>query len=434
MSQGYYMYILLAFPLKMTVILSLLLYPMKKRRTVVPFWARTVICIVVLFAAALFAQPTEMMLAKFRYPLLYMLCLACVFFCFDMNFRNCLLCVTSAYAIEHIMFCVSEVYKQIRLGSGELGKMDLVVIEVISFGTLLVIFFVFIRKFNEQQNFGVGGSKLALLTCSILIITVGISTIEGMIPYTVESRFNWIRILFCCLRMMCLVLTLTIQTGLFARSKLEQESHVLNILLESEKKRYSDIRDVIEQVNVKYHDLKHILPYLKKGQAENQTMEDYIGSIEASLQGFDLIVETGNEALDNVISKTVLSCQRNNIRFTYMVDGQRMNFMSTVDIYALIGNLLENAFEEVVQLDEEHRIIDLKIYADGTLLKVCSQNCIRGSVRFTDGMPVTTKEDESLHGFGTKSIAHIVKKYSGMLDFGIQDSMFSVNILFCNQE
>ena len=45
------------------------------------------------------------------------------------------------------------------------------------------------------------------------------------------------------------------------------------------------------------------------------------------------------------------------------------------------------------------------------------------------GMPVTTNPDRNHHGFGTKSIAMIVEKYNGTVEFRAENQVFYVNIL-----
>ena len=49
-----------------------------------------------------------------------------------------------------------------------------------------------------------------------------------------------------------------------------------------------------------------------------------------------------------------------------------------------------------------------------------------------NGLPVTTKDDHSLHGYGLKSVRKIVDKYRGTLSVFSSDGMFFVNILLEN--
>lgn len=93
------------------------------------------------------------------------------------------------------------------------------------------------------------------------------------------------------------------------------------------------------------------------------------------------------------------------------------------------GNLLENAFNAVKELDENLRTIDLSIHRHGELLSINIQNCYEGTVTMENGRPVSPG-DPRYHGFGTKSIAAITSKYGGTISFRPNAGTFAVNMLF----
>ena len=57
------------------------------------------------------------------------------------------------------------------------------------------------------------------------------------------------------------------------------------------------------------------------------------------------------------------------------------------------------------------------------------ENYFEGEIRLTDGLPATTKADDTSHGFGLRSVRRIVNKYGGTLLIKSEDGMFQVNIL-----
>ena len=64
-----------------------------------------------------------------------------------------------------------------------------------------------------------------------------------------------------------------------------------------------------------------------------------------------------------------LFCEKYDIKFTYLVDGKRFDFMDDADIYAMLGNMLENAIESVQkEPDPEKRIITFHARATGDIL------------------------------------------------------------------
>ena len=112
-----------------------------------------------------------------------------------------------------------------------------------------------------------------------------------------------------------------------------------------------------------------------------------------------------------------------------MADGAKLNFMSDPDIYSLFGNMLDNAIQTVIQLEQDKRVIGVTIRAEGELLSINSHNYYSGNVHMEHGLPVTSKEDKKYHGFGVKSMVMIVEKYGGSISFDARDQIFNLNIL-----
>lgn len=57
------------------------------------------------------------------------------------------------------------------------------------------------------------------------------------------------------------------------------------------------------------------------------------------------------------------------------------------------------------------------------------ENYCQEPVTFKNGIPVTTKKDKHLHGFGMKSIISTVKKYGGSVTAEIEENWFELRIL-----
>lgn len=56
-------------------------------------------------------------------------------------------------------------------------------------------------------------------------------------------------------------------------------------------------------------------------------------------------------------------------------------------------------------------------------------NTFVGEVSLVDGLPMTTKQNRHIHGYGVKSIQLIVEHYGGEMSVSIQGDVFSLGIL-----
>ena len=96
---------------------------------------------------------------------------------------------------------------------------------------------------------------------------------------------------------------------------------------------------------------------------------------------------------------------------------------SDTELCSLLSNALENAIKACEQIpDSNNRRINLSMYSKHNKLCIYICNSYQNAPVFAqDGLPVSTEQG---HGFGTKSIAHIVEKHRGMFQFTVKDCRF----------
>ena len=113
------------------------------------------------------------------------------------------------------------------------------------------------------------------------------------------------------------------------------------------------------------------------------------------------------------------------------MDGDAFKDMASSDVYFLLTNIIDNAIEATEAIEEkEHRVISLTASKKKGVLMIEETNYYRGELSFNnDGSIKTTKqENKKYHGYGTKSIAYVVKKYDGKMHYETEDSIFKLTI------
>lgn len=188
-------------------------------------------------------------------------------------------------------------------------------------------------------------------------------------------------------------------------------------------------RESMDIINRKCHDIKHQLRALMEME-DGVERRKYLEEIRGAMSIYDAVYQTGNAALDTVLREKALLCQEYEIKFSCMADGKALEFMDTLDVYALFGNALDNAVESVMrEEDKEKRLINMRITKQMQILYIHLDNYCREPVRFEDGLPVTSKKDRENHGFGLRSIRHIAKKYDGEVVLKNQEERFILDLL-----
>lgn len=207
------------------------------------------------------------------------------------------------------------------------------------------------------------------------------------------------------------------------------EKDALRNIMEMQYKNYQLSRESIDVVNQKYHDLKHQINLLRS-QADTGKSREYLDQMEHEIKVYETQNKTGNQILDAVLTNKSMVCQKRGIELKVIMEGQSLSFMEDMDISALFGNMLDNAIESVSrQKEKEKRLIWLYVSREKQFVRIRTENYCDEKIQFRNGMPVTTKKDKRLHGYGMKSICATVEKYGGSTVACQKDNWFELKIL-----
>lgn len=268
------------------------------------------------------------------------------------------------------------------------------------------------------------GGKQGKTTLKIFLgcISALLLTIFGVLSFLNTAEGNGTLILHLLLSFLALLL-LMIYWGDYRL--LDNYQSVVK-MLEMEKKQYETFSNYIDDINIRFHDMKHQLHRLQ----DNVEGNEYLSELEDMVERYDAKISTGNKALDVILTEKSMFCSENNIRITFQADGEILHFMSPSDIYSLFGNLLDNSIEAVSSInDTNKKFISLLLLKESGVAHIRIDNKYEGKRRKVRQRYVTTKEDETNHGLGLKSIQFIVQKYSGIVSIDDENDTFTVNIL-----
>jgi hypothetical protein len=238
-----------------------------------------------------------------------------------------------------------------------------------------------------------------------------------------------IQISYHCYGIICSLLALWVLFSVNRENSLILEKELMEQMFQSHEQQQKYMKETIDLINLKCHDMKHQLVRIRT-EKEGEGKDSALREMEDTILIYDHMANTGCEALDTVLTEKSLYCGNHQIDLQYMVDGKKLLFMKSADIYSLFGNALENAIEASVQEeDPQKRSISLQVQQKKAYLCIHMENNYTGTLHFADGMPVSSKEDKRYHGFGMKSMKYIVEKYSGHMSTEERDHCFCLNIL-----
>ncbi len=377
----------------------------------------------------------------FMFFMMFFVSLCGLKICFRESWWNIVFCGLAAYTIQHIAFVMYDSLSGIArdlLGSGIQSNVYLeeqpqstaaetassaVIYFACYFITYIIAHFAYTDKIRPGESSRLGRTRFVVLA-GIIIITDNIFSAVTMYNANIDVVSLWIEkgynILTC-------LLALQLQFSQLSEKEIISRLSTVQHILREEQKQYEIVKQNMDTINIKSHDMKHQLRAIRQGGAVISNEE--LAVMEQALSIYDSIVKTGNETLDLILTEKNLRYSAKDIQITCIADGAQLDFMTPADMYSLFGNALDNAVEAVSELNKSKRNISLTIKRTGNMLSIHVENYFKGERKLINGLPKTMKKDKDYHGYGMLSIKTIVEKYGGTLAIEISGNIFNLNIM-----
>lgn len=365
---------------------------------------------------------------------LFALSMAGIWFCYDLLLVELLFVGTGGYAAEHIAYMAGRILQYV---TGMYPEKIGVIWENFIFRFLIYvlvsgfIYLLVVRKNREKGEIREKDARLVWLAMLILFSSI-ILSVPSSQASLVPVRTALSEIICPLYGILCCFLVVMLEYYVFRENRLSREKETMEQLLQIANAQQKSSKEAIDIINMKCHDLKHQMKNLLEVEDAGERSE-YIKEMRRAVSIYDATYHTGCEALDYVLREKTLLSDEYQVAFSCMVDGAAIAFMHSADIYALMGNALDNALEAVAREPVQERIISLRIHRRGQMVCIHLENTCSHVPEFSDGLPVTGKEDKNYHGFGVRSIRYIAQKYHGEVLMRAQGGRFYLDVLLQEQ-
>lgn len=340
-----------------------------------------------------------------------------------------LFCATAGYTLQNLASGL-EVLCAILASHRSSGELPEPWANILGLGIPLVVYAIgylsFVRQIDRNGLSGVSDkSMLAMFLVVVLVIInfdILIKSLSwGSVKYT---SLILLRIVHSAL---CAFVLFAEYEILYARRMSDEKAETERLLAERQR-QYRLSKENIDAINIKCHDIRHQIRHFADGSdvVDREALKD----IAREVNVYDSVVETGNEALDTILTEKNLACSQENITLSYIADSASLGFMAPSDIYSFFGNALDNAIEATRTIeDPERRNISLNVARRGAMVAVSVENFYATEPQFDGDLPRSTKGDDANHGFGVRSMRSTVERYGGTLHVGTNDGVFYLNAL-----
>ncbi len=156
--------------------------------------------------------------------------------------------------------------------------------------------------------------------------------------------------------------------------------------------------------------------------AKHKELVEYTKELTNDIRIMNDIINIGNPAIAALIRSKISQAEMNAIQFTSTFQNVKMAEMGakTLDMNRILGNLIDNAFDEVMKYEEDERIVELMCSEDesGLMIKV-SNRCEHAEQLLN--LPLfkaghSTKKQQH-QGLGLSIVKEIAEKYRGEVKY-----------------
>ncbi len=349
--------------------------------------------------------------------------------CFVLTVSDALYIGTLSYSVQHIVYVLVHECLAMEFWPSLTGHLALYTLMALcGCGVVYtVIHRIFTRQLRLCDGLIFSDSPPVIAIHGMALAVLTLCTMSCQMIF--ESN-NAYRDLGAFVGIMVSVIIISLQYTALTGVRLGRERSVIEQTLRSSASQYSLSKELIDHLNRTCHDLKHNLKVLKT--IDEGQRQSYIEETERSIKLYHELVHTEDEVLNTILAEKSLYCDSHQIKLTCAIDAVSpiIDHISVPDLYALLGNAIDNAIECVDQFEDvEKRVVSLTIRKQNAFLCIQTNNYCEDLPVQEDGLPVTTKTDKASHGFGLKSIRYLAQKYGGSMFVTVKDHVFILQVM-----
>ena len=211
----------------------------------------------------------------------------------------------------------------------------------------------------------------------------------------------------------------------------QEQQKTLNEQLRSQRANIDALSSAYATQRKMTHDFRHHIAALSgmlQG-GETQQAQDYLAALQEQQTERALMVNTHNSVIDAVLNQKGYAAQKQHIDIQFEVNDLSPLQIELIDCTVVLGNLLDNAIEACLKLEEAKRRIEVSVlrdeaYADGDAKLYVSIINTSLPVHIEKDCIATTKLEPHLHGFGLPCAKELLRRNNAFYTMDYHDGAF----------
>lgn len=195
-------------------------------------------------------------------------------------------------------------------------------------------------------------------------------------------------------------------------------------------KHFDAVQSIYAQMRGWRHDYHNHIQIMKAHISLGQTgeLDKYLSKLDTDLTSVDTIIKSGNIMLDAILNSKLSLARAKKIEINAKATAPETMPVSDIDLCVVVGNLLDNAIEACINIDDEDvRFIRVYIGILKGQLYISISNSTGTDVRKQGSRYLSIKSGK--YGFGLQSIDRVVRKYKGYVNRQNEKGVFATEIM-----
>ncbi|MGI6585278.1 MAG: sensor histidine kinase [Lutisporaceae bacterium] len=204
----------------------------------------------------------------------------------------------------------------------------------------------------------------------------------------------------------------------------QRERDMLDTQLKQAQREFESLKQLQQNAAAYRHDMRHHLALLQGLAAKGLINEinEYLQTAQSDIDSITPIRYCENETVNLILSSFAARAKQAKITLEIDVRLPDLLAFSDTELCSLLSNAMENAIQASQEIaDKSKRYIKLRMYSKNNKLCIDLRNSYQTEPVFHQGLPVSKEQG---HGYGTKSMAHIVENNKGIYKFSVKDGWF----------
>lgn len=288
---------------------------------------------------------------------------------------------------------------------------------------LFVLLFSWILKCSKKSGkLGRYHSKLVFLSAlftSVSVVMLAIlfytSPRDGDIPILI--------VVFSGILMIANIAMIYVISSIEKATKQEQDLRLLQQQISIQTENYGALKKNYSVQRKATHEFKRHIQVIRDllDRMEYETTLDYVKQLQADRTLNVFSISSNNPVIDVVLNQKHQVAQENNIKMQVKVNDLSSVAIKTNELVVLLSNLLDNAIEACIKLEESREIVCSIVKEDSIYISIRNTS---DPVTIVRGEIDTTKVDATEHGYGLPAVKYILNQLDAEYTFAYHNGWF----------